>query len=470
MKKKKHKNKKKWIHRAILALACLCILFGIYSLADHIIHPIRFQKKNVIVEYKEPYDAMDNVKSVFLGDKKDVKINKAINPKKKGSQTITYTYKNKNQDATYQIKDTKAPTLKLRSIKTDTVGTPKALEFVEKVRDASKVKVTKQIENDKKQEGKYKVFITATDASGNSTKKETTLSRYNDTQAPTIKKANKIVGIVGQKINKNDITVIDDYDPNPKVKIDDSKVDYDNEGTYAIKYTVTDRSENKRVLKRKVKLSLNDTDKYDKIVYLTFDDGPSDNTKKILKILKDNKVHATFFVTGTNQSKNNIIKKAYKQGNAIALHSYTHDYSIYTNEKTYMDDLKKIQDMVKKVTGHKSMIVRFPGGSSNSISKNYCKGIMTKLTHDLEAKGYQYHDWNVDSTDASGNNVPASQLVENATKTNGLDVVTILCHDTDAKNTTVEALPKIIKYYKENGYTFLPITSTSYAAHHGVTN
>ena len=155
-------------------------------------------------------------------------------------------------------------------------------------------------------------------------------------------------------------------------------------------------------------------------------------------------------MTGTNQSKNNIIKKAYKQGNAIALHSYTHDYSIYTNEKTYMDDLKKIQDMVKKVTGHKSMIVRFPGGSSNSISKNYCKGIMTKLTHDLEAKGYQYHDWNVDSTDASGNNVPASQLVENATKTNGLDVVTILCHDTDAKNTTVEALPKIIKYYKEN--------------------
>ena len=95
---------------------------------------------------------------------------------------------------------------------------------------------------------------------------------------------------------------------------------------------------------------------------------------------------------------------------------------------------------------------------------------MTKLTHDLEAKGYQYHDWNVDSTDASGNNVPASQLVENATKTNGLDVVTILCHDTDAKNTTVEALPKIIKYYKENGYTFLPITSTSCAAHHGVTN
>ena len=83
MKKKKHKNKKKWIHRAILALACLCILFGIYSLADHIIHPIRFQKKNVIVEYKEPYDAMDNVKSVFLGDKKDVKINKAINPKKR---------------------------------------------------------------------------------------------------------------------------------------------------------------------------------------------------------------------------------------------------------------------------------------------------------------------------------------------------------------------------------------------------
>ena len=109
----------------------------------------------------------------------------------------------------------------------------------------------------------------------------------------------------------------------------------------------------------------------EKIVYLTFDDGPSDNTKKILDILDQYKVKGTFFVTGNNQKKNDLIRLAYEKGHSIGLHTYTHDYaSVYASEENYFKDLQEIPDMVENVTGEKSCLIRFPGGSSNTISKS----------------------------------------------------------------------------------------------------
>ena len=94
---------------------------------------------------------------------------------------------------------------------------------------------------------------------------------------------------------------------------------------------------------------------------------------------------------------------------------------------------------------------------------------MTKLTKKVQEKGYQYFDWNCDSTDASGNNVPVDKLIKNATSCSSQHI-NILMHDTDAKDTTVEALPKIIEHYRAAGYTFKGITVDSYSAHHGVNN
>ena len=208
----------------------------------------------------------------------------------------------------------------------------------------------------------------------------------------------------------------------------------------------------------------------DKVVYLTFDDGPAENMGKVLDILDEYDVKATFFVTGNNAKYRKYITKAYNQGHAIGLHSYTHNYaSIYSSKSAFYSDLKKISNLVKSLTGERSYLLRFPGGSSNTVSRHYCSGIMGTLTKSVQASGYTYFDWNVDSTDASGNNIATSTIVSNATTTS-YKKVNILMHCSDGKGTTVEALPKIIKYYKSKGYVFQALTTSSYAPHHGVNN
>ena len=113
---------------------------------------------------------------------------------------------------------------------------------------------------------------------------------------------------------------------------------------------------------------------------MTFDDGPSENTIKVLDILKEYDVKATFFVTGHAPSYNDFIKEAFEQGHSIGLHTYSHDYkNIYSSTNAYFNDLDQINSMVESITGQKSDIIRFPGGSSNSISAKYSPGIMSKL-------------------------------------------------------------------------------------------
>ncbi len=206
-----------------------------------------------------------------------------------------------------------------------------------------------------------------------------------------------------------------------------------------------------------------------KVCYLTFDDGPSAHTKEILKVLSEHNAKATFFVTGVGETK--YMKDIVDSGNTIALHTYSHDYAkIYSSTDAYFDDLNKIHDLVKKETGVDSNIIRFPGGSSNVISKKYSSGIMTKLSDMVEEKGYAYFDWNVDSTDASGNNVAVEKLIKNSVESANMSRICILMHDTDAKKTTLEALPKIIDQLREKGYSFNVLTEDSKGFHHAINN
>ena len=206
-----------------------------------------------------------------------------------------------------------------------------------------------------------------------------------------------------------------------------------------------------------------------KTCYLTFDDGPSDNTSKILDILKENNIKATFFVVHNNPE---LLKRIHNEGHTIGLHSASHKYSkIYASEEAFFADLTEIGDAVERATGVRSKIIRFPGGSSNTVSASYCKGIMSRLTRQVVEKGYLYYDWNASDGDADGSNIPASTLIKNirrdGTSSKGLIV---LMHDAADKKTTVEALPEIIKIYRDAGYAFDRITEQTPMMTHGVNN
>ena len=243
-------------------------------------------------------------------------------------------------------------------------------------------------------------------------------------------------------------------------------------GTYTLTYEVADANGNKTTIKRTVHVS----EKTDPnsgvskkgVIYLTFDDGPSSvTTGEILDILKEENVKATFFVT--NNGPDYLIKRIYDEGHTLALHTATHNYSkIYSSVNNYFDDLNKVSARVERITGYTSKIVRFPGGSSNTVSRRYCKGIMTTLSQELLGRGYRYYDWNVDSHDAS--NAKTKQAVYNNVTRNlsKSRVNMVLMHD--IKTQTRDALRDIIKYGKENGYTFEKIDMNTYMVRQKIAN
>ena len=204
-------------------------------------------------------------------------------------------------------------------------------------------------------------------------------------------------------------------------------------------------------------------------IYLTFDDGPSNNTSKILDILKQEDIKATFFLVNFNSSYNPVVKRIYDEGHSIGIHSYTHNYKlIYSSVSAYFDDLNKMNDKIKTITGSDTKLLRFPGGSSNTIS-SFNKGIMTTLVKEVTNAGYHYFDWNVDSSDAwsaRNSNDVYNNVINNLKK--GTNIV--LMHDLSSNEKTVNVLEKIIKNAKEKGYIFANITMNTKEIHHGINN
>lgn len=210
----------------------------------------------------------------------------------------------------------------------------------------------------------------------------------------------------------------------------------------------------------------------EKVVYLTFDDGPSKITPEVLDILKQNKIQATFFIVGKSIKGNEaILKRTVAEGHAIGGHTYSHDYKkIYHDPKAFLTDLDAGLAAIEKTVGIKTTMVRFPGGSNNSVSKKaqdphvYPKGkwIMNDLVEAVTGKGYQYYDWNVSSGDATGIHYTASEAVSSVKQSsrNKRELV-ILLHDATGKQNTAKALPEIILYLKSQGFTFKTLEPTT---------
>lgn len=263
-----------------------------------------------------------------------------------------------------------------------------------------------------------------------------------------------------------------DGDMTGKVEVSGS-VDTSKTGTYTISYKVTDSAGNSSSVSRQIyvfdkQAEVNPVNPGNKVVYLTFDDGPGPYTARLLDILDKYNVKATFFVTGQKLGYKDMIGEAHRRGHTIALHTYSHQYSIYKSEETYFADLKKIEDICVAQTGVKPTIVRFPGGTSNTISENYCKKIMTTLSKSLGYRGYLYCDWNVSSGDAGSAKTKeeVANNVINGMKRN--DVSIVLQHD--IVKFSVDAVEKIIVWGLANGYTFLPMDETTPMYHHRPNN
>lgn len=193
---------------------------------------------------------------------------------------------------------------------------------------------------------------------------------------------------------------------------------------------------------------------FNKEVFLTFDDGPSTNTSKILKILDDNKIKATFFVIGSNVDEYpDLVKAEYKAGMTILNHSYSHNYSMYKSIDACMSDFSKCDEAIRKAIGSEPLkFIRFPGGSDNTVSQ---AKMMNNIRNEFIAKGMEYADWNIDSGDADKVKVPKATIENNIIRQFGsTNFAVALMHDAPAKTTTVDALPAIIDYLKKNGYVF----------------
>lgn len=156
-------------------------------------------------------------------------------------------------------------------------------------------------------------------------------------------------------------------------------------------------------------------------------------------------------------------------GHTVAVHTYTHDYAtIYASDTAYWEDFDMQRANVESVTGQPVHFFRFPGGASNTVSANYCSGIMTTLAQESVEKGLVYVDWNVSSGDASGDATKESVIDNILTQVEYYDQSVVLCHDT--KDYTVEAMDTIIPQLQAQGYTFLPYSDKSELVQHGIAN
>ena len=344
-------------------------------------------------------------------------------------------------------------------------------------RKGKEIKCTIDSNVDATKTGSYEIKVTA--QYGKKTATQTIKVEVRDKKAPeiTLNGDAEMTVEAGSKFSDPGYTATDNYDGDltDNVKVSGDKVDKDKAGKYTVTYEVSDSSGNKAKATRVVSVydpaaTADTVNPGNKIIYLTFDDGPGKYTQGLLDVLDKYNVKATFFVTNTHPDYQNMIAEEAKRGHTVAIHSASHKYNqIYTSEQAFFDDLEQMNSIIKAQTGNDASIIRFPGGSSNTVSKDYCPGIMTQLVNDVTARGLLYCDWNVSSGDANSKPISTEQVVQNVISgVQSHNVSVVLQHD--IKDFSVNAVEQIIQWGQANGYTFLPLTTSSPMSHHRVNN
>ncbi len=448
----------------ILFLVCIIILVFTPNIS---LNDDKYLKVSYNDDYKEP-----GYKASFMG--KDyhnrVIVSGHVNTKKLGEYVLTYKVSNSiftsKVKRTIEVIDTEKPSIRL------TGGDVITICPNEKYKEKGYVALDNYdhdlTDKVKIETFKDKIIYSVSDSSLNKTKVVRDLI-YEDKKKPEIVFDHSSPEYVmeGSTYNSNVFYANDNCDGDVSKKvIVNGNVDTSKPGKYTLKYKVSDNAGNEDVVTRTV--IVQNKDLYTPYgcgikagIFLTFDDGPSNGTtEEILNILKDEGVKATFFVT--NGGPDNLIKREYDEGHAIGIHTASHRYNeVYASVDSYFNDLDIVFKRIERITGKQTKIIRFPGGSSNTVSAKYSPGIMSELTNEVINKGYKYYDWNVDSEDAgrcAGGT--ASCVYENVVShlsTSRCNMV--LMHD--IKFTTAGALRDIISYGKANGYSFYKIDANT---------
>lgn len=465
-------KKEEWL-LVVLALL-LCLIDVLVCIYDNIVPKIVLIEEDMVLllgqAYQEPgYQA-------FKGNDdytKNIVVKNNVNFNKIGEYEIVYqlVYHQKQYKKTRKVRvvDQEKPTITLIGEKNVTIC-PNGIYQEEGYRSTDNYDgdLTKQV---KIITGQDQIIYSVQDQSKNETVVKRKLTRE-DKVPPVITllgnhelslwtgEVYQEAGYQASDICDNDLT---------SQVIVTGNVDTATPGTYTLLYSVQDNSGNKTEITRTVVVK-SPISGSGKVIYLTFDDGPSRTiTPGILDILKEENVKATFFVVHKDPSLQYLIKQAYNEGHTIALHSYSHNYKqIYAASSNYFADLYAIQSEVKAITGVAPTIIRFPGGSSNTVSR-FNPGIMSYLAGDVVNKGFRYFDWNVESGDA-GKAQTANDVYQNVINGLKLKNNVVLMHDFENNYKTLHALRDVIREAKQRGYIFAPITDQTLVVHHRVAN
>ena len=282
-----------------------------------------------------------------------------------------------------------------------------------------------------------------------------TIIQYIELDKEYVDKGIKVTNINGKELNIN-------YNV-------EGNVDTGVLGQYKIRYTVEgiDSFQERTVVVYEKKVNQSIQNNKEKVIYLTFDDGPGAYTSELLDILNKYNVKATFFVTAQFKKYVPLIEREHNEGHAIAVHSLTHNWNIYRSFESYYKDFNDMNNIINQYTGEKTKIYRFPGGGSNTISKGKSLGVMSYSVTKMNELGYVYYDWNVDSEDAAGAN--RDKIVKNVISgISNRNYSVVLMHD--IKRPTIDAIEEIIVYALDNGYTFDVLSTDTVTVHHPVNN
>ncbi len=197
----------------------------------------------------------------------------------------------------------------------------------------------------------------------------------------------------------------------------------------------------------------------EKVVYLSFDDGPSAVTAEILDVLKEEEVPATFFVIGATTERGlGLYRRILEEGHALGIHSYSHRYSeIYASADAYAADFQRLADHLEETAGVRPTIFRFPGGSNNQHAS---KAVLKEIKARMKKAGNVWFDWNAIAKDDKAKAAPAQEMFDNVVKTAGdKGRILILMHDDALRTTAPECIRMLIDHYRQLGYRFEKLTA-----------